>query len=124
MKVTKKRILLVDDDETHLISTRGILEEAGFVVFTHKTPLGTTSVVKRVQPDLVLLDVNMPGLPGDKLSTIVRCNPGTSDVPIVFYSSNDEDTLRKAVRDTGIDGYISKGDPAELRRKVRQLLSK
>lgn len=124
MTDTRKRILIVDDDETHLISTRGILEDAGFEVFTHKNPLGTTNVVKSIRPDLVLMDMNMPGLPGDKLSTIVRSNSSTRSVRIAFYSSNDEDTLRRAVRETGVDGYISKGDPVELRRKVTQLLAK
>jgi two-component system, OmpR family, response regulator len=122
--IHKRRILLVDDDDAHLVSTKGILEDAGFEVFTQRNALGTTNLIKTLQPDLVLLDVNMPGLPGDKLSAIVKSHSATRNVRILYYSSNDEDTLRKAVLETGVDGYVSKGSPAQLRSKIASTLSK
>ena len=116
------RILIIDDDESHIYSTKGILENEGYDVFVQSTGLGATNLIKQLTPNLVLLDVNMPGLPGDKLSLILRTNPHTRSVPLVLYSSNDEDVLRRTVNEQSLDGYICKGDPVRLRSKVRSLI--
>ncbi len=118
------RILMIDDDEAHIFSTKGILEAAGYEVVVHNSPLGSTNVVKQTTPDAILLDVNMPGLPGDKLTRILRSNPMTRSTPIILYSSNDEDSLRQTVRDQELGGYICKGDPSELRSRMRFFLAR
>jgi CheY-like chemotaxis protein len=122
--MTSKRILIIDDDVAHLVSTRGLLQAEGYQVFTHTQGFGTTNLVKQLRPDLVLLDVNMPGLSGENLAEVLKANRSTRDTAIVFYSSNDEDTLRGSVKRLGVDGYISKGNTAQLRSKVAQLLGR
>jgi len=117
-----KRILIIDDDTAHLISTRGLLEAEGYEVFTHTQGFGATNVAKQLRPDLILLDVNMPGLSGENLAGVLQANVSTRDLPIVFYSSNDEDALRAAVRKFGVLGYISKGSAASLRGRVASYL--
>jgi CheY-like chemotaxis protein len=118
------RILVVDDDSRHLQTTREILELEGYRVTVRDTPFGTTEVVSSERPDLVLLDVNMPALSGERLCTLVRGNANGAGrtVPILFYSSNDEDSLRQAVKQHGADGYVCKGDLPGLRRKVEQMM--
>jgi len=118
MEKIKKKILVIDDDEIHLITAKELLENAGYEVITHHNWFGSTNVIKKLQPDLVLLDINMPALPGDELSVILRSNDRTKDVPIVFYSSNDEDSLRQAASEYGVRGYVCKGDICNLRRKI------
>lgn len=118
----RKRLLIIDDDPAHLVSTRGLLEAAGYEVFTHTQGFGATNVAKQLQPNLILLDVNMPGLSGENLAGVLQANPGTRELPIVFYSSNDEDVLRAAVRRYGVRGYISKGSVAALRTRVAAYL--
>jgi CheY-like chemotaxis protein len=118
------KILIIDDDETHLDSTRGILEAEGYEVFTQSQPFGTTNAVIRLRPDLVLLDVNMPALSGDRLAEVLRANSHTRDTMVVLHSSNDEDHLRTTARRLGLDGYICKGNPAALRAKVAGLMTK
>jgi PleD family two-component response regulator len=122
MERTKKKILVIDDDERHLISARELLEDAGYEVITHHNWFGSTNAIKNLKPDLVLLDINMPALSGDELSVILRSNSKIKDVPIVFYSSNDEDSLRKAAFEYGVRGYICKGDVCNLRRKIAAYL--
>ncbi len=123
MERIKKKILVIDDDERHLISAKELLEDAGYEVITHYNWFGSTNAIKNFKPDLVLLDINMPALPGDELSVILRSNSKIKDVPIVFYSSNDEDSLRKAASEYGVRGYICKGDVCNLRRKIAFYLS-
>ncbi len=122
MEKNKKKILVVDDDERHLIATQEVLTNEGYEVFTYSWWLGVTNFVKTLKPDLVLLDINMPALSGTGLSSLLLSNTGTKNIPIVFYSSNDEDSLRKAVSEYGARGYISKGNIYELKRKVAYYL--
>ena len=123
MERTKKKILGVDDDERHLVTAKELLEDAGYEVITHHNWFGSTNAIKNLKPDLVLLDINMPALPGDELSVILRSNSKIKDVPIIFYSSNDEDSLRKTASEFGADGYICKGDVFDLRKKVAAYMS-
>lgn len=122
MEKDKKKILVVDDDERHLIATQEVLTNEGYEVFTYSWWLGVTNFVRKLQPDLILLDINMPALSGTGLSNLLLSNAGTKNIPIVFYSSNDEDSLRKAVSEYGARGYISKGNIYELKRRVAYYL--
>lgn len=123
MKHNKRRILIVDDDDKHLVVTRDLLELEGYEVITHQNGFGVTNLVGLVRPDLVLLDVNMPALSGDSLALLLKSNENTKRVPIVFYSSNDEDSLRSSASAYGVRGYICKGDIHGLRSKVRSYLA-
>ena len=119
----KKKILVIDDDEKLLMATKEILVAEGYEVFTHNAGFGSCAAINFVKPDLVLLDINMPGISGDRLAGILNCFEFGKKAPIVFYSSNDEDILRKAVTAHKVKGYISKGDILDLRRKVRGYLN-
>ena len=122
--MNKQKILIVDDDIAHLDSTRGILEAEGYEVFTHNQPFGSTNAIVSIKPDLVLLDVNMPGLSGEKLADVYRANARTRTSRVMLYSSNDEDALRDAARRLQLDGYICKGNPSTLRLKVAAVLAR
>jgi two-component system OmpR family response regulator len=118
----KKKVLVVDDDEMHLYTTKGLLQSEFIDVSTHRNWPGTTNRVREYQPDLVLLDINMPGLSGDKLAELIKPYCDSTQTPIVFHSSNDEDSMRKLVETHGVRGYICKGDVAGLRNKVNLYL--
>lgn len=122
MKKSKK-IMVIDDDEKHLLATKELLEEEGYDVIAYRHGFGATSAIRANRPDLVLLDINMPALSGDSLASLILANEHAKHVPIVFYSSNDEDSLRFSVTKHGVCGYICKGDVAELRKKVLRYLS-
>jgi PleD family two-component response regulator len=122
--MNRQRILIIDDDAIHLHSTRHILESEGYEVHTHDQPFGSTNEIIRIKPDLVLLDVNMPGLSGEKLADVYRANARTRTARVMLYSSNDEDALREASKRLQLDGYICKGNPATLRLRVAAVLSR
>lgn len=114
-----KTVLIIDDDENHLLTTKGIIEGLGFQVVLHNSPFRTTEKVMQTRPDLLLLDVNMPALPGDSLCSILRCEPELRSLPIYLYSANDEDALRESVQKYQATGYICKGNISSLRLKVQ-----
>jgi DNA-binding NarL/FixJ family response regulator len=118
---TKKKILVVDDDELHLYTTKELLQDEHCEVITHKSNygIGVTTLVSTEKPDLILLDVNMPGLSGEQLAKLLRWR----NAPFIFYSSNDEDSLRELAVQYGAKGYICKGDIAELKKIVTKYLN-
>ena len=111
-----KRILIVDDDERHAAIAAELLELEGYEVRVHTSPFGTSRVISAFRPHLLLLDVNMPGLSGDRLAEVLRTSNTT--MPVVFYSSNDEESLQLMVKSAPVQGFICKGDPRQLRERV------
>lgn len=122
MSQARKRILLIDDDDRLLTTTATLLELEGYEVVTHKTAFGATTKIVDTRPDLVLLDVNMPGLSGEGLADVIRENKHVAHVRIAFLSSNDEEDLRRSAIEHRVDGYICKGDMFGLRDRVADLL--
>jgi len=122
MNDRKKRILIVDDDPEQLYLGREFLTREGYEVLTHQSPFGVAGLVQAAEPDLLLLDVNMPVLRGDDLAAALKADDRTRNLPVVLYSSFDETQLRSAMVRLHLDGYIRKGDFTELRRKVDYFL--
>jgi CheY-like chemotaxis protein len=114
----RKKIMVVDDDEMHLNIAKEMLEDERFEVITQHCGFGAMQLAEEIQPDLVLLDINMPDLSGDALATQLRAHDRTRHIHVVFYSSNDEESLREIVAACGVDGYICKGDVRYLKTKV------
>lgn len=120
----KKKVLVIDDEEMHLYTAKGLLESHAVEVFTHRGSFGATNAVRAVQPDLVLLDVNMPALSGENLVSLIKPYCTETGTPILFYSSNDEGRLRELVAIHAVQGYVCKGDVSSLHGTVNRHLSK
>ncbi|KAF0219960.1 MAG: regulatory components of sensory transduction [Geobacteraceae bacterium] len=114
----KKKVLIIDDEEMHLYTAKKLLESAHIEVLTHRGSFGATNSVKNSLPDLVLLDINMPALSGDNLVALIKPFCMEMQIPILFYSSNDEGNLQGLAETHGVQGYICKGDIAALRNTV------
>jgi DNA-binding response OmpR family regulator len=121
MSDTKIRILVVDDDQDQLVLAERSLSSYGFEVKTHRSSLGVSNLVRSVAPDMVLLDVNIPALSGDKVLSLARAQAplGTK---FILYSASDEAKLRSLALSSGADGYISKSvQGADLAKKLTDL---
>lgn len=101
------RILLIDDDARILAATKSILEAAGYEVKIANSPFGAGNAVRRENPDVVVMDVMMPGLDGKSLARLVR---NRSDVPIIFYSAMDEEGLYRIARRTEHATHVCKSE--------------
>ncbi|MEK7705837.1 MAG: response regulator [Myxococcota bacterium] len=104
----RSRILVVDDNETVLRVVSAALEKAGYDVATRSEPIGTTVAMMRVQPELVLLDVNMPALEGNVLVESIRKRELLRDVIVLLYSAIPAAELAQLARACHADGFIPK----------------
>jgi CheY-like chemotaxis protein len=119
-----RRILVVDDSQICLEATAMMLEDAGCTVVTVDSPFALSSALVREQPDLVLVDVTMPGLTGDKLVEITLRNRTGGRAPvIVLHSDRSEAELRALARSCGAAGFIRKtSDQQTLAREIDRYL--
>jgi DNA-binding response OmpR family regulator len=114
---------VIDDSRTVLEWFRHKLTPLGFDVGVHDNPIGTQAFISGFKPDLLLLDVQMPGLDGDVLCKMIRNNPTTRDTMIILYSKLDEGKLKDLAAECSADGYLPKtNNAAELAHKIKQLL--
>ncbi|MEH1942242.1 MAG: response regulator [Nostoc sp.] len=101
-------ILIVDDILTNLEVLFGFLEQSGFKVLVAEDGVSAIEMAEYALPDLILLDVLMPKVDGFETCRILKSNPATQDIPIIFISALDEkvDTV-KGLNIGGVD-YITK----------------
>ena len=118
----RRKILLVDDSEICREAIKYQLGRHGYEVVALDSPFGFGAALTREQPDLVLVDAQMPALSGDKLVEIARKNR-LCTCPIVILSDRPPKELQQLVRACGASGYISKTeDDLELALAVKHYL--
>lgn len=104
----KKRILVVDDEEDIIKLIKNVLERAQYTVLYE---YGSESALQRVTtnpPDLILLDLNLPGIGGMELCRIIKNNPETKHIPIIILSMKSTSEDKIAGLKYGADDYITK----------------
>ncbi len=118
-----KKVLVVDDSDVALDAARIALEDAGYEVITLDNPLILVTTVRDQKPDLVLLDISMPALPGDQLVTIVGQHQAMGTIPVVLHSDLPADVLETRAKACGATGFIAKtADPDQFVSQVRRWL--
>jgi len=104
----RKTVWVVDDDETTLMLAEEILPEHGFRVRSFHDSAGALAVARSEQPDIIVLDVMMPGLDGFDFCRRLRADPGTSDIPVLMVTSlNDSESIAKAY-EAGATNFATK----------------
>lgn len=123
--MTKKRILLVDDSELVLAMAKDALEVAGFEVFTSTNGIEANAFIfSRNKPDLIILDVMLPMLDGNKKAKLLREKDYSRHIPILLLSSKPEEEMRRLTAEAEADGFIRKPfSPSELVTTVRKYLA-
>lgn len=119
----QKIILAVDDNRLIQKMISDILEKAGYRVVTASDGYEALDKVRSVKPDLILLDIEMPGLNGYEVCNRLKCDEECQDIPVIMLTSRSAEKDKMAGLATGVDEYLSKPvQPKELIYIVEEVL--
>ena len=117
------KILVVEDDKDELEMTRSVLETAGFTVGTATNGLDALKKTRLISPDLIVLDLKLPGINGFDVCETLRKDSLTASMPIVMVTGWGSQCARLAGFDSGVDEFLTKPfKEEELVSKVDKLL--
>lgn len=115
-----KKVLVVDDELKITRLLRDYLQQAGFAVVTAADGPSALTTARREKPDMVVLDLGLPGMDGLDVTRTLR---GSSDVPIIIVTARSEESDRIVGLELGADDYLVKPfSPKELVARVRAVL--
>ena len=115
-----RKILVVDDSKTELFHLSDILGRRGYAVRTAENGEEALRRIGEDKPDLILMDVVMPGQNGFQLTRTITRDPRFSDVPVIMCTSKNQETDKVWGMRQGARDYVVKPvDPDELIRKIR-----
>ena len=118
-----KDILIVDDELDIVIPIQFLMEQQGYSVMTAQKGEDALDLIYQYKPDLVLLDIMLPGIDGWQVCEIVRLNPNYRDIKIIFLTARGrKEEIAKGLA-LGADAYITKPfSNAKLVAKVKEVL--
>ena len=120
-----KEILIVDDEPNVIIPLQFLMEQHGYKVMIASRGEDALDLVYRYKPDLVLLDIMLPGIDGYEVCEIIRLNPNYRNIKIIFLTVKDSDVEIAKGMALGADAYITKPiSNAVLVAKVKEVLEK
>lgn len=118
-----QRILVVDDDPQIVRLVRSYLEQAGYQVLTAADGEAALQMLRSERPDLMILDVMLPGRDGWEIIHLVRGDAQLASMPIIMLTARIEDTDRIVGLELGADDYMTKPfNPREVLARVRAVL--
>jgi CheY-like chemotaxis protein len=118
-----KRILLVEDNEMNRDAISRLLERRGFSLLLAETGEEGVRLCAEALPDLVLMDLGLPGIDGFEATRRIKADAATRHIPVVALTARALTSDRQAAFDAGCDDYDLKPvDLARLVGKIRQLL--
>ena len=119
------RILLVEDDQEQRRVAAAGLRAAGYRVVTAESGSEVMETARLEQPDLILLDVDLPGLDGMAVCRQIKLEPALASVPVIFCTARSGLMDRMAGLTLGADDYITKPfAPSELLMRIKRLVSR
>lgn len=125
MEASNEKILIVDDEKDILEFLGYNFEKEGYTVFTAQNGIDGKSLAIKNKPDLIILDIMMPGMDGVELCKELREIPDFSDALIIFLTARGEDYSQIAGFEVGADDYITKPvRPRVLLARVKALLKR
>jgi twitching motility two-component system response regulator PilH len=116
-------VLIVDDSPTEVHVLTRMLESCGYTTLTANNGDEGVELAKNKRPDVVLMDVVMPGTNGFQATRMLAKNPETSDIPVIIISTKDQETDRTWGIRQGAKHYLVKPvTERELITKVEEVL--
>ncbi len=120
----KKKILYIEDNEMNRLLVRRLLEREGYEIFEAFDGLSGIKKAEELEPDLILMDINLPSMDGLAASTRIKSINKLSDTPIIAITSNAMEGDRERTLAAGCDGYIRKPlEPEDFPNQIKKYLA-
>ena len=108
MNATRPKVLVVEDNPLNLELATDLLEVAGFEVISAQTGEAGIKLAREAQPDLILMDLSLPGMDGIEATKALKADPQTSGIPIVAVTAHAMKGDEQKALAAGCEGYITK----------------
>jgi CheY-like chemotaxis protein len=120
---TDQRVLLVEDNEDNRTIYSTVLRHLGYQVIEAVDGLQAVALARSELPDLILMDISIPGMDGWEATRVLREDPSTRAIPIVALTAHALADDRKRAREVGFDSYLTKPvEPNAVVAEVRRLI--
>jgi CheY-like chemotaxis protein len=103
-----RKVLLVDDEDSLRRVMKDLLEREGYIVSEARDGVQALDQVDRVGPDIIVLDLNLPGLDGYGVLSHLRSRPATSAIPVIVLTAKGDEDNEVRVFELGADDFLSK----------------
>ena len=116
-------ILIVEDNEKNMKLVRDVLQVKGYQTLEAATAEDGIALAQAHSPDLVLMDIQLPGMNGIEALGVLRANPATARIPVIAVTASVMQQDRKLITEAGFDAYI--GKPINLKeflQAVREMI--
>ena len=118
-----KRILIIEDQEDNRTILRDLLTAAGYELIEAVDGEEGVKLAQQEKPDLILMDIQLPGIDGYEATRRIRAVPALAAVPIIAVTSYALSGDEAKTRAAGCDGYVAKPfSPRQLLAKIREFL--
>lgn len=101
-------ILIIEDNDKNLKLVRDVLQVKGYATIEAGTAEEGLELADAHKPDLVLMDIQLPGMNGIEARKQLRANPVTTTIPVIAVTASVMEQDRSQITEAGFDGYISK----------------
>jgi two-component system cell cycle response regulator DivK len=118
-------ILIVEDNDKNLKLVRDVLQVKGYDTIEAGTAEDGIRLAGERHPDLILMDIQLPGMSGIDALRVLRANPATAAIPVIAVTASVMQQDRSQITEAGFDGYIAK--PLDLKpflESVRSMLAR
>ena len=120
-----KNILIIDDDPATTRLLEVLLTREGYNIRTENLSDNAVQTTIDYQPNLVILDLMMPGADGFEICKAMKTNPKLASIPVLMFTSANQAKIREKAMEVGINEYITKPiHPNDLKQKIRDWLNK
>jgi two-component system, cell cycle response regulator DivK len=101
-------ILIVEDNEKNLKLVRDVLRVKGYATIEATTAEDAIALANEHKPDLILMDIQLPGMNGIDALRVLRADPATAGIPAIAVTASVMQQDRNLITDAGFDGYVGK----------------
>jgi two-component system, cell cycle response regulator DivK len=120
-----KTILIIEDNETNMKLTRDLLRAKGYATLEALTGEAAVQLALEHRPDLVIMDILLPGIDGVEAFGRIRADPRTAAIPVVAFTASVTPADRSRITSAGFDTFVGKPiDIREFLAKVTGLIGK